>query len=152
MKTRREILRSASVLAAVAGTGSAALALGTVGPVGSIDELMDAAIVAHWKAWEDFGAALEGEPNSAHATIYAEWRAREAAACEVEWDAAWALLEVEPATIAGVIALLDHVSDFSQDGYRALPERQGERSDFHSIAFEEDAIRFAARHLKRLIV
>ena len=149
MKTRREVLRSASALAAIAATGSAAVAAASIA---TVDEPMYAAIAAHWKAWEDFGAALEGEPENTDPIAKAEWRAGEAAASKAEWDATWALLDVEPATVAGVIALLDHVSDFSHEGYRELPERQGERHEFSVISFEEDAIRFAARHLKRLIV
>ena len=123
---------------------------------------------AHWAAEEALGRACEGEPSydapNAHTPEWeAErdaWRAGQVAAGNAEFDAQWAILETEPTTVAGVLALLDYVVAFKDYGWREFYDRGLEDyeltghaiHDERGVSFEDDAMRFASRHLKRLLL
>lgn len=73
----------------------------------------------------------------------------------------WAILHTEPTTIAGVAAALAHFEDYRWHGRQAperamIPERdlapEEHRYDWAGmgVAFEQDAIAWAARNLQRL--
>lgn len=78
----------------------------------------------------------------------------EDAAIDASFGAQWAMLDVEPTTVAGVIALLDYMTEFSANGYRGWSDRDaepGEKASLGSVSFKDDAMHFASRSLKRLL-
>jgi hypothetical protein len=74
------------------------------------------------------------------------------AARDAEWDAAWALLDVEPMTIAGVMAVLTYIAAMGRAGHlRHTRMGEGETDAWCGrVRFDADAMRWAVQHLARL--
>jgi hypothetical protein len=141
--SRRDVLTSAAGVGAVALTAGAAPAAGLDEPDPIFGAIADQA--AARQAWQNaIDAAPEGEDLSDEMMD---------AFCDKHAEAAWAMLDVEATTIAGIAALLTHVSEHKRAGH-VWPERalyDGEPGcRFEGVRFEEDAIRWAAAGLERL--
>jgi hypothetical protein len=74
--------------------------------------------------------------------------------CDIEGEAAWAMLNVEPTTVAGVAALLGYIGEYSEGGRKEWPDRAKREDepgpDWGHVDFEDDVIAFAARALDRI--
>lgn len=159
MKTRREILRSATAVAALGMVGVAPAALAAGG-----DDPIYAAILAHRESGLALARTCYEEPsfkapNARTPEWEADletWRASQVAAGDAEFDAQWAMLDVEPTTVAGVLAFLDYLTEKAvkgSDGYHDWFDRAAEPGEDarYRVAFEHDATRFVSQSLKRLL-
>ena len=139
----------------------ATLALGSLGAAANdfgSDDPIHAAIQAHWLAEQALGEVCDQEPQlDAPKAERDAWCAAQDTAGDAEFDAQWAILDVEPTTVAGVIALLDYIVSFRRNGWREFcdrgledHEKSGTAGDRRGVSFEDDAMRFAAKALVRL--
>ena len=121
------------------------------------DDPIYAAMRAHDEAEAALSANARSEPSFGENAAHDAWDLASEVLCEAEAEAAWAILKVEPTTVAGVIAFLDYVPAFSRNGFNSWPEREATEDDdggpnkWHGVKFEDDAMRFVSRQLKRLL-
>ena len=105
---------------------------------------MFAAIETHREALRVWEEDFSPEPRRSDKEARAAWDAGQEVFSDAEDEAAWALLDVEPTTIAGCLAFLAYLPRFAP----AWP--LSEDDDGRSISFDEEALSFLNRHLTRL--
>jgi hypothetical protein len=149
--SRRAVL-STTGRAAVAtlGLGGVSVAAGLPAIGKSSDDPLIIAVEAHRRLREHVEAFSDATPIEAMSSMTDEeiqaYEAEFEDLCEEAAVDSWRLLKIEATSIAGVAAFLDMVSHYAfQD---LFPDRETDEGKY--VAFEADAIAFAARSLTRL--
>jgi len=143
--SRRAMLgRSGSAAVATLALGNLSLASGPS------DDPMFAAISAHWTAYGAFADACAAADVPSDDPRADELNARRDKAGDADWEAAWAMLDVEVSTVGGVVALLRYVNAFRSGGYREWLDRAEDEDGNGTVRFEDDVLSFAANALVRL--